>query len=108
MLSPSTPKLPYEVWILPLDHDVDFAAATDDEGLVRALQVAYAGVDRAFDGYPFNSWLHRIPRADFHWHFEVQPRVGMVASLELGGDMYINAVSPAVSAARWRSRPAGD
>ena len=50
--------------------------------------------DRAFDRAPFNGWLHRVPRTSFHWHFEFQPRTGFLAGLELGGDMYINSVTP--------------
>ncbi len=34
----------------------------------------------------------RIPRGAFHWHFELQPRTGQMAGLELGGDMYINSI----------------
>ena len=44
-----------------------------------------------------------MPDAEFHWHFELQPRNGTVAALEVGGDMYINAVTPQASAARWRA-----
>jgi hypothetical protein len=61
----------------------------------------YQALRAAFDGSPFNTYLHRIPGADFHWHFEAQPRVGKLAALELGADMYINAVTPQASANRW-------
>ena len=91
-----------ETWFLPLAHDDDFLAPAADEDLLEILHRAYAGVDQAFAGSPFNSFLHRIPGADFHWHIEFQPRVGQVAALELGGDMYINPVLPTDSAARWR------
>ena len=103
LLSPRTPKLPFETWLLPLDHALGFDDARHDASFVTALGNAYRGMDAGFDGCPFNSYLHRIKGEDFHWHFEFQPRVGMVAALELGGDMYINAVTPQESARRWRA-----
>ena len=102
IISSSTPKLPFEVWLVPLDHASDFLAGTHDEDLAQALHFLYEAVDRRFDSCPFNSYLHRIPGADFHWHFELQPRVGQLAGLELGADMYINAVTAQASAAHWR------
>lgn len=103
LLSPTTPKLPFETWLLPLDHHDDFQVATRDDDLVLAIEGAYAAIAAGFDRGPFNSFLHRIKDQDFHWHFEFQPREGQVAALELGGDMYINAVTPQESVRRWRS-----
>jgi UDPglucose--hexose-1-phosphate uridylyltransferase len=102
VLCPRTPKLPFETWLVPHDHGARFDDSTRDRDLARVLRAAFAAVDRAFASPPFNSWLHRVPRADFHWHFEFQPRTGFVAGLELGGDMYINSVRPADAAARLR------
>lgn len=102
LLCPSTPKLPYEAWLLPIDHASDFLTAGHDATLIEAFANTYGAVFRAFAAAPFNMWLHRIPATDFHWHFEIQPRIGTVAALELGGDMYINAVPPEHGAARWR------
>jgi UDPglucose--hexose-1-phosphate uridylyltransferase len=101
LLSPSTPKLPYEVWLLPTAHASDFGRDDHDADLIDLLGQAYARL-QTFDGGAFNSCLHRLDGEDFHWHFEFQPRLGQVAALELGGDMYINAVTAAESAARWR------
>ena len=101
ILSPSTPKLPFEAWLVPLNHDDDFFADTHDDDLVDTLKSLYTDLDRAFDGAPFNTFLHRVPNADFHWHIEIQPRVGQLAALELGGDMYINSVSTHHSVQRW-------
>jgi hypothetical protein len=44
-----------------------------------------------------------MPRGRFHWHFELQPRTGQLAGLELGGDMYINSISAAASAENLRN-----
>lgn len=103
ILSPSTPKLPYEAWVVPLNHGDDVFAEAHDDDLVETLEALYAALDRAFDSGPFNTFLHRVPDEDFHWHLEIQPRVGQLAALELGGDMYINAISAQHSVRRWRS-----
>ncbi len=102
VLAPSTPKLPFETWMLPLAHDDDFLESKHDDDLVRSLAALFAGATSSFKGGAFNLCLHRISDEDFHWHFELQPRIGNVAALEIGADMYINAITAQMSAARWR------
>jgi len=99
--SPQHPKLPFEVWIAPVDPAVDFCDLTPAARLELGASVrrVFSALHTAFDGAPFNAWLHRLPGTGFHWHLEVQPRTGFLAGLELGGDMYINAV-PAIEAAQ--------
>jgi len=98
---PEPNKLPHETWLLPQRCDDDFLA-TDVDSLAVALLALFTAVGRGLQRPAFNLWLHRIPQARFHWHFELQPRTGQMAGLELGGDMYINSVPPAVSAERLR------
>ena len=47
---------------------------------------------------PLNAWLH----TGGHWHFELLPRLTVMAGLELGAGIYVNAVSPADAAAALR------
>ena len=101
VLAPAHPKLPYETWVVPLAHENDFAAGAD-AGLAAALHMVFTALDRGLAQPPFNLWLHRVPAADFHWHFELQPRTGNLAGLELGGEMYINSVPGRESAALLR------
>lgn len=101
VVSPEPPKLPHETWLLPMCCDDDFLR-TDVDSLARALHALFAAVGRGLGAPAFNLWLHRVPGADFHWHIELQPRTGQMAGLELGGDMYINSVPAAVSAAKLR------
>jgi hypothetical protein len=88
--------------MLPLAHDDDFLESKHDDDLVRSLAALFAGATSSFKGGAFNLCLHRISDEDFHWHFELQPRIGNVAALEIGADMYINAITAQMSAARWR------
>lgn len=101
VLAPTVPRLPHETWLLPLDCGDDFLR-TDVASLAQALHGLFRAVQQGLANPPFNLWLHRIPSGRFHWHFELQPRSSQLAGLELGGDMYINSVPPAQSAARLR------
>jgi UDPglucose--hexose-1-phosphate uridylyltransferase len=102
VLSPEPPKLPHETWLLPNRCDDDFLT-TDVDSLATALHALFAAVGRGLGRPAFNLWLHRVPGERFHWHFELQPRTGQMAGLELGGDMYINSLPAAVSAAKLRA-----
>ena len=101
VLAPDPPKLPNETWLLPRACDDDFAT-TDLDGFATALHALFTAIDGALGRPALNLWLHRVPGRRFHWHFELQPRTGQLAGLELGGDMYINSVPAAASAARLR------
>ena len=101
VLAPRIPRLPHETWVLPLDCRDDFLT-TDVGSLATALPQLFRAVQRGLGEPAFNVWLHRIPGAAFHWHFELQPRTSQLAGLELGGDLSINSVPPAQSAARLR------
>lgn len=101
VIAPAVPRLPHETLLLPLDCADDFLA-TDAASLASALHALFRAVQHGLAAPAFNLWLHRVPGARFHWHLELQPRTGQMAGLELGGDMYINSVPPAQSAARLR------
>lgn len=101
VLAPDPPKLPHETWLLPRACADDFLR-TDLDSLAAALHALFAAVSHGLHRPAFNLWLHRIPGARFHWHFELQPRTGQMAGLELGGDMYINSLPAALSAAKLR------
>ncbi len=99
-LTPRAPKMPYETWIVPSSHEADYFDCTHDHDLAAIMHQAYASLDRNLEQPPFNVWLHRVPDRPFHWHYELQPRTGFQAGMELGGDMYINAVTPAMCVER--------
>ena len=102
VLVPEPPKLPYETWLLPRACNDDFLT-TDVDSLAAALQAMFLAVQRGLGQPAFNLWQHRIPGRRFHWHFELQPRTGQMAGLELGADMYINSVTARASAAKLRA-----
>lgn len=101
---PRVPKLPHETWVLPRAHAAQFLDDDTERSadLSRVLSAVFCGVDGGLDQPAFNVYLHRVPGADFHWHFELQPRTGFLAGLELGGDMYINSIRSDEAAAKFR------
>ncbi len=99
---PPVPRLPYETWLLPLACEDDFLQS-DAEALGELLRRAFVAIAEALDRPALNLWLHRIPAGDFHWHFELQPRRGQLAGLELGAEISINSVPPRQAAARLRA-----
>lgn len=104
VLCPRAPKLPYETWLLPLEHDDDLLSTAHIDDLGKTLHALFRALDGGLDAPPFNLFLHRIGGGeDFHWHYEVQPRTGTLAGLEIGADMYINVIPAAESAAVLRS-----
>jgi UDPglucose--hexose-1-phosphate uridylyltransferase len=98
---PDPPKLPYETWVLPTRCDDDFLG-TDVDSLAVVLHGLFVAIRDALHRPAFNLWLHRVPGERFHWHFELQPRTGQMAGLELGGDMYINSVPARTAVVRLR------
>jgi UDPglucose--hexose-1-phosphate uridylyltransferase len=88
-------RLPYELLIAPRAHDEQGFAG---EQLPVALQLLAGAVRRvrALEGpVPLNAWLH----AAGHWHVEVVPRVSILAGVELGAEIYVNALPPEDAAA---------
>ena len=102
VIAPNPPRLPNEVWLLP-KRCCDDLLATDLDSLTAAFHGLFAALRFGLDRPAFNFWLHRVPGTAFHWHFEIQPRTGQMAGLELGGDMYINSLPPAVTMKRLRA-----
>ena len=106
LIAPPTPRLPDETWLVPLQRTDFLESAAEDEELSTAVFVAWRALRGALDRPAFNMWLHRIPdvpAGGYPWHFEIQPRTGFIAGLELGTDMTINAVRGAETAAKLRS-----
>jgi UDPglucose--hexose-1-phosphate uridylyltransferase len=92
-------RVPYEAVIMP-DPAADSWPDPDTLGaaffLLRDVIVRLRAVEGAV---PWNAWLHHGTT----WHFEVVPRLTVLAGLELGAGIYINPLAPEDAAARLRS-----
>ena len=114
--APWASRSPFEVWIVPRDHQADFGRASGAAvaATARALRQVLGSLAVTLDGPPYNLVLHTAPLrervdATFHWHWEVHPRLREVAGLELGTGLPVNPVSPeaAVEELLERALPAG-
>ena len=97
---PHASRLPYELVIAPSAPRSDAFA---DELLPAALVLlgeAVRRLQRVTGGAgPFNAWLH--DSAD--WHVELLPRANILAGVELGAGIYVNAVPSEEAAAELRA-----
>ena len=107
-------RSPFEVWIVPRQHEADFGRA--DDAAVRAtagaLRQVLGGLAASLDGPPYNLVLHTAPLrervdATFHWHWEVHPRLREIAGLELGTGLPVNPVSPEAAVEELLDRAGG-
>jgi UDPglucose--hexose-1-phosphate uridylyltransferase len=94
-------RSPFEVWIVPRDHEADFGRVDDAavRATAQALRQVLGGLAASLDGPPYNLVLHTAPLrervdATFHWHWEIHPRLREIAGLELGTGLPVNPVSP--------------
>jgi UDPglucose--hexose-1-phosphate uridylyltransferase len=96
---PYASRLPYELVIAPREPR---GAAFADPLLGPALVLLGNAVRRLHrvhaDAVPFNAWLHDSD----DWHLEVLPRRSVLAGVELGAGIYVNAVPPEDAAAALR------
>jgi UDPglucose--hexose-1-phosphate uridylyltransferase len=98
--APYASRSPFELWVVPREHEADFARASDAQltGAAETLQKVLRLLD-ALDGPPYNLVLHTAPLQDrvddtYHWHWEIHPRLREIAGLELGTGLPVNPISP--------------
>ena len=108
---PYASRFPFEVFIAPRYHQHDYSLATNHDlrGLAMVIRDVLSRLRRGLDDPPYNFILHTSPNArveprrshywdtikfDFHWHFELLPRLTRVAGFEWGSGFYINPTPP--------------
>ena len=90
LLCPFAGRQPYEMLVAPRECKTDAFTSPD---LGAALGLVADGIRRlriAEGPTPVNTWLH----AAGHWHFEVVPRLTVLAGLELGAGYFVNTLAP--------------
>ena len=108
--APFASRSPFELWVVPRQHQADFALASDAQvtGSAETLRKVLRLLG-ALDEPPYNLVLHTAPlhrRVDetYHWHWEIHPRLREIAGLELGTGLPVNPVSPEQAVAELRAR----
>lgn len=107
ILSPYWAGSPYELLVLPTDHQGDITAA-DPRAVVAVGRTVRDGLHRVrslLGDVPYNLVLHTAPHGHdgpFHWHVHLTPRVTSVAGFEQGTGALINIVAPELAAQQLR------
>jgi UDPglucose--hexose-1-phosphate uridylyltransferase len=100
-VSPFAPRSPFEVWILPKDHYSSYVDLKD--GSYRLLAEIFSDtlkrLEKVLGKAPYNFILHTAPfqepvLAYYHWHFEIMPKLTLMAGFEWGSGFYINPTPP--------------
>ena len=100
-ITPFAPRFPFECWILPRYHQSRFGDLSDEllDDLSSLLQDTLRRLRAALDDPPYNYVLHTAPVMrdydhEYHWHFEIIPKLTKVAGFEWGTGFYINPTAP--------------
>ncbi len=104
VFAPAASRSAFEMMVVPRSHSADFTAL-DDEGLADAtatLQRALHALDVLGDP-PYNLFLHTSPAGErlegtFHWHWEIHPRLRVIAGLERATALAVNPAAPEYAA----------
>jgi len=110
VLAPFASRFPFELVILPKRHHCDFGAITPEElaDLAAVWKSVLSKLKHTLADPPYNCILHTAPfrrakhkgtywktiEEDYHWHFEIMPRLTRVAGFEWGSGFYINPTPP--------------
>lgn len=102
---PFVPRFPFESWILPKKHSLDFGSLTEDEmrNLARIFKEILTRIKNCLSNPSYNFYLHLAPvntdqGQQYHWHIEIVPNLTRVAGFEWGTGFYIVRTSPSVAA----------
>jgi UDPglucose--hexose-1-phosphate uridylyltransferase len=104
VLAPAASRSAFEMLIIPRQHAADFSAVDDEAlGACRAtLQRALSALGALGDP-PYNLFLHTAPAGErldqtFHWHWELHPRLRVIAGLERATALAVNPAAPEFAA----------
>lgn len=103
---------PFETWIVPREHETFFENNENLRPLGETFITIMTKIKKLLDDPSYLITLHNGPnisvsvkrgywktlKQDFHWHFEIVPRLRSRSSFELGSGIPINPVAPEVAA----------
>lgn len=100
-LCPFAPRSPFEVWILPKTHHSSYVELQEDSlaRLAAIFSTTLKRLNTALRGAPYNFILHTAPVREpaipyYHWHFEIMPKLTLMAGFEWGSGFFINPTPP--------------
>ncbi len=100
-ISPFAPRSPFETWILPKAHHSSYVDLKEDSFhlLAEVFSETLKSLEKALGKVPYNFILHTSPIGEpelayYHWHFEIMPKLTLIAGFEWGSGFYINPTPP--------------
>lgn len=110
VFTPAASRSAFEMMVVPRAHASDFTTLDDDAiaDAAATLQRALHALDALGDP-PYNLFLHTAPAGDrldqtFHWHWEIHPRLRVIAGLERATALAVNPAPPESAAQLLRQR----
>jgi UDPglucose--hexose-1-phosphate uridylyltransferase len=104
VFAPAASRSPFELMVVPRAHASDFTQLDDDDLAATAatLQRALHALEALGDP-PYNLFLHTAPAGErldqtFHWHWEIHPRLRVIAGLERATALAVNPAAPEYAA----------
>ena len=102
-LAPFAPRSPFEIIILPKQHESSFVPDSGFADLAQILQQTLKQMDKVLDLPPYNFMIHTSPFKNetndyYHWHIEIKPKLTKIAGFEWGSGFHINPTSPEIAA----------
>ncbi|MDI6852197.1 MAG: galactose-1-phosphate uridylyltransferase [Deltaproteobacteria bacterium] len=98
---PFAPRSPFEVWILPKTHYSSFIDLRDESYVLLAeiFSETLKRLEKSLGKAPYNFILHTAPIREpeipyYHWHFEIMPKLTLMAGFEWGSGFFINPTPP--------------
>ncbi|NQU95162.1 MAG: galactose-1-phosphate uridylyltransferase [Candidatus Omnitrophica bacterium] len=103
--APYVSRFPYEMWIMPKNHESHFVSLQKDEvfPLATILRNSMKKLKKLLNDPPYNYIIHTSPingheKEYYHWHIEIMPKLVNVAGFEWGSGFYVNPIPPEVAA----------
>ncbi len=99
MICPFWSGTPYEMLIVPRNHEIHLYSAHDEDlaAIGRSVQLGLASLRGRLGDVAYNLMFHSAPfrtTADFHWHVHVVPKISTRGGFEMGSGVLINVVPP--------------
>jgi UDPglucose--hexose-1-phosphate uridylyltransferase len=111
VIQPFASRMPFETWVLPLQHRAKLVDLEEVE--IEELALLLRNILRSLSAeLAFPAWnclLHAVPAEEEHeecylWHIQVLPRVAIPAGFELGTGISITTALPEETAEILRQR----
>ena len=103
LICPWASRSPFELRIIPRTPAASFER--DGEVGLGMLRTALDALEARFDRVPqLNAWTLTAPRGadQFHWHFDIAPRIGIRAGFEMSTGVELNVFPPERAASELR------